>query len=121
MGRVRGEDKKEIVIEYKYWRRLAKKISNAKKRRRQQERNDKLESFRGRNEREYWRELKNLAGLAKREESLPEVMRMGERVESGEGRKEIWNEGFTKLGRFNLDDKNFEREECVRIRREVEQ
>ena len=42
-------------------------------------------------------------------------------MERGEGRKEIWNEGFSKLGKFDVDDKNFDREECVRTSREVEQ
>ena len=41
-------------------------------------------SFRGRNEKEYWRYLKKLAGMKKKEEELPEEVQVGGRVERGQ-------------------------------------
>jgi hypothetical protein len=62
----------------------------------------------------YWKVLKNLAGIKKREESLPEEVRLGERVERDEKRKEVWNEAFSKLGKFDLEDKNFDKKEYIK-------
>ena len=93
-----------------------KKILNAKKKRRQQQINERLENFRGRNERKYWKYLKSLAGMKKKEENLPEEVKIGQRVERGEKRKEVWNEAFSRLGKFDVDDKNFDKESYVRIK-----
>ena len=41
--------------EYRYWRNLVKKILNAKEKRKRDEVNEKLENFRGKNEKEYLR------------------------------------------------------------------
>ena len=57
-----------------------KKIVRAKKKRKQQERNAKLENFRGKNEKEYWRCLKKLVGIGKKDLELPEEAQIGERV-----------------------------------------
>ena len=81
MGRVRGEERKRVVEEYKKTREKVKKILRKKEKRRQQEKNEKLEIFRGRNEREYWKYLKNLIGIKKKEERLPEEVQIGDRVE----------------------------------------
>ena len=121
MGRVEGNEREEIVKEYKYWRSLVRKILNAKKKRKRDEMNEKLENLRGKDEKMYWKLLKNLAGIKKREESLPEEVRLGERVERDEKRKEVWNEAFSKLGKFDLEDKNFDKEEYIKIREKVEQ
>ena len=84
MGRIEGNEREEIVKEYKYWRSLVRKILNAKKKRKRDEMNEKLENLRGKDEKMYWKLLKNLAGIKKREESLPEEVRLGERVERDE-------------------------------------
>jgi hypothetical protein len=114
MGRIEGIEREEIVKEYKYWRSLVRKILNAKKKRKRDEMNEKLENLRGKDEKMYWKVLKNLAGIKKREESLPEEVRLGERVERDEKRKEVWNEAFSKLGKFDLEDKNFDKKEYIK-------
>ena len=81
MGRVRGEERKGVGEEDKKTREKVKKILRKKEKRRQQEKNEKLENFRGRNEREYWKYLKNLIGIKKKEERLPEEVQIGDRVE----------------------------------------
>src|SRR6185295_17671226 len=75
----------------------------------------------GKDEKEYWRWLKKLTGMKKKEEKLPEEVQLGERVERGERRKEVWMEAFRKLGKMDSDDKNFDEKEYVEIRGEVEQ
>ena len=94
MIRVKGEEREHVVEEYKNWRRLVKKMVIAKKKRRQREINEKLANFRGTNEKEYWNYLKTLAGIKKKEEELPQQVQIGNRVESGEKRKEVWNEAL---------------------------
>jgi len=120
MGRVRGEERKRVVEEYKKTREKVKKILRKKEKRRQQEKNEKLENFRGRNEREYWKYLKNLIGIKKKEERLPEEVQIGDRVERGEKRKEVWNEAFSKLGKFDLEDKNFDKQAYISMKQQVE-
>ena len=97
-----------------------KKIVRAKKKRKQQEINQKLENLGERDEKKYWRYLKNLAGIKKNEEKLPEEVQVGDRVERGEKRKEVWNEAFRKLGKFDIDEKNFDRQEFLKREQEVE-
>ena len=63
--------------------------------------------------------MKKLAGISKNQEGLPEEVQVGEQVERGEKRKEVWNEAFSKLGKFNLEDKNFDKKAYNRIRQEV--
>jgi hypothetical protein len=121
MGRIEEIEREEIVKEYKYWRSLVRKILNAKKKRKRDEMNEKLENLRGKDEKMYWKVLKNLAGIKKREESLPEEVRLGERVERDEKRKEVWNEAFSKLGKFDLEDKNFDKKEYIKIKKKIEQ
>ena len=121
MGRVVGEERKVVVNDYRKCREQVKQILRAKQRRKQQEVNAKLESMRGRDERGYWKYLKNLAGMKKSEEKFPEQVRVGERIERGEKRKEVWNEGFSRLGRFDLDDKNYDKSAYVNFKQQVEQ
>lgn len=110
MGRVEGEERNRVVEEYKEWRRVVKRIQAVKKKRVEAELNERLESFRGTKEREYWKWLKRLAGLEKKKEKeLPEEVWLGDWVGRGEERKDVWNEAFSKLGKFDLEDKNFDR------------
>ena len=95
-------------------------ITNAKERSRRYEINEVLENFRGNDEKQYWNDLKRLAGIKKREEVLPEEVRGGDRVERGEKRKEVWNEAFSKLGKFDKEDSNFDKRACEKIIQEVE-
>ena len=48
-------------------------------------------------------------------------MRGGDRVESGEARKEVWNEAFSKLGKFDLNDKNFDKEVYLKTKKKVQE
>ena len=120
MGRVEGEERKKIVEEYKIWRGKVRKILKEKRQRKQQETNMRLESLRGKDEREYWSCLKKLAGIKKKDVSLPEEVRIGDRVERGEKRKEVWNAAFSKLGKFDLEDKNYDKKAFIRIKKKVE-
>ena len=120
MGRVSGERRQRVVEEFREWRQVVKRIVVAKKKRKQQEINEKLENFGGRDEKEYWRYLKNLAGMEKKEKGLPGEVRVGEWMERGEKRKEVWNEAFCKLGKFDAEDKNFDKKAYVEIKQEVE-
>ena len=120
MAVARGEERKKIVEEYKRCRRISRKILNAKERRRQEEMNARLESFRGKDEKRYWKILKDLAGINKKREELPDEVRLGERKERGEKRKEVWNEAFSKLGEVDEDDRNFDRKEYFKIKEKVE-
>ena len=88
---------------------------NAKKKKKKDDLNAKLENYRGKNEKEYWNCLKNLAGIQKKDEKLPEEVKMGDRVERGEKRKEVWNEAFCKLGKFEANDKDFDIESWKEI------
>jgi hypothetical protein len=121
MGRVEGEERVRVVDNYRYWRGRVRKMLNAKRKRMQQQMNEKLESFKGKNEKAYWRILKNLAGIKKKEEKLPEEVRMGNRVGRGEKSKEIWNEAFSLLGKVSEEDKHFDKKEYLKIRQKVEQ
>ena len=78
--------------------------------------NERLESFRGKDEKRYWKLLKSLAGIEKKDEKLPEEVQIGNRVERGERRKEVWNEGFSRLGKFDVEDKNFDPQAYVEIK-----
>ena len=40
-------------------------------------------------------------------------------MENGEKRKEVWNEAFNKLGKFDEKDKNFDWQECKKIKKQV--
>ena len=60
-----GEERKKIVRQYTSFKNLVKRIINAKKKRKREEINEKLERFRGKDEKQYWRYLKNLAGIEK--------------------------------------------------------
>jgi hypothetical protein len=91
-----------------------------KKKQKQNEINEKLENYRGRDEKKYWSYLKNLTGLNKEREKLPEEVKIGERRERGEKRKEVWNEAFSKLGKFNLEDKNFDKRAYLKTKEQVE-
>ena len=119
MGKEVGERREEVVKEYKKVRQMVKRIVAAKKNRKQREMNEKLENFKGKNEKEYWRYLKNLAGIGKRDVELPDEVQLGDRVERGEKRKEIWNEAFSKLGRVDVNDRNFDSNEYHKIKDEV--
>ena len=111
MGRVGGR-RGRVVEEYRKWRTIVKKILDAKRKRKQQEISERLEEFRGRDEKRYWKYLKRLAGIMKKEERLPEVVQLGDKV----GRKEVWNEAFSRLGKLDLDDKIFERQEYIDLK-----
>eukprot|EP00456_Euglypha_rotunda_P005867 TRINITY_DN1099_c0_g1_i2.p1 TRINITY_DN1099_c0_g1~~TRINITY_DN1099_c0_g1_i2.p1 ORF type:complete len:293 (-),score=18.34 TRINITY_DN1099_c0_g1_i2:887-1765(-) len=111
MGRVRdGDQRKQLVEDYRYWRNIVKRILNKKRKRKQQVVNEKLEKFRGKDEKKFWRYLKSLAGLERKDDPLPEEVQLGDRVEKGEKRKEVWNEAFSRLGKFDIDDKDFDKD-----------
>lgn len=116
MGRVQGQERKQVDEEYKKWRARVKKILTAKRNKRRQERNERLENFRGRDEKKFCKYLKSLTGLDKKDEKLPDEVQVGDRVERGEKRKEVWNEGF-RLGKFNIDDPNLIGRSSWRLRR----
>ena len=52
-GEVEGEERENIVEEYKYWRSLVRKMVNAKKKKKRVDMNERLENFRGKDEKMY--------------------------------------------------------------------
>ena len=81
MSKKFGEERKQIERQYRGVKNLIKRIVNAKKKRKREDLNEKLESFRGKDEKQYWNYLKKLAGIQKKEEVLPEIVQCGDRVE----------------------------------------
>ena len=120
MSKKTGEERKQIAQYYTKVKNVVKRIINAKKKRKRDELNERLEKFRGKDEKQYWKYLKTLAGIQKKEEALPEVVQVGERVESGEKRKEVWNEAFSKLGKVDEKDENFDWKKGRKIKKDVE-
>ena len=120
MGRVGGEKRKEVVEEYRKWKKKVKRLEAGRKKGQQRVINERLENFQGTDEKNYWKYLKNLAGLKKEKEELPEEVQIDKRVGRGEKRKELWNEAFSRLGKFILDDENFDKQEYIKIKQEVE-
>ena len=88
MSKVEGKEREGVVRKYRYWRNKVKKIQNAKKQRRRQEINQELENFCCKDEKKYWRCLKRLAGINKKEGNLPDEVRLlGDKT--GKGKKKF--------------------------------
>jgi len=84
MGRVGGEKRKEVVEEYRKWKKKVKRLEAGRKKGQQRVINERLENFRGTDEKNYWKYLKNLAGLKKEKEELPEEIQIDKQVGRGE-------------------------------------
>jgi len=58
--------------------------------------------------------------MKKKDEELPEEMMVGDRQENRERVKDVWIQAFSKLGKFDEDDKRFDREFYREVKEEVE-
>jgi len=121
MGRSEGEEREIIVEEYKKWRSIVKNILSAKKINEQTSINKKLENLRGSGEKNYWKCFKEILGMNKKEERVPEEVWEGEELVRGGRVKQVWNAAFSKLGKFDLNDKKFDRKKYEEVRKKLEQ
>ena len=98
MGKAEGEERKEIVKGHARWRNKVKQIQKKRRWEKELRLNFEIENLEGKDEREYWRRIKELAGLHKGARKLPEEMRMGENLVGGEEAMRVWEEAFKTLG-----------------------
>ena len=71
-----------------------KRLEAGRKKGQQRAINERLENFRGTDEKNYWKYLKILAGLKKEKEELPEEVQIDERViDRVGGSRESFEEG----------------------------
>ena len=75
-----------------------------------------------RNEREYWRKIKELAGWKKGGRKLPEALIDAEGTEQvGEDRLKVAADTFRKLGEDDQSDPDFDLEFAESVKKQVEQ
>ena len=121
MGETKGEEREKAVSEIKQCRSSIKKLVREKERREKEEVNRKLEQFRGKDEKEYWNYFKKIAGLPKKQDTkLPQAMKLGEELVRGEKLEQVWNESFSKLGKFDENDIAFDKIFYKRVKNKIE-
>ena len=80
-----------------------------------------LDAMSGSGEKNYWKCFKEVLGMNKKEERVPEEVWEGEELVRGGRVKQVWNAAFSKLGKFDLNDKKFDRKKYEEVRKKLEQ
>jgi len=118
MGETSGVIREEVVAQKRKIEKVIKKLVREERDKERDKINGKLERLRGKDEKQYWKFLREVAEIPKKTEIkvLPKEMKLEGEIVKGKNVGQAWNHSFSKLGRFNLEDKNYDKDFCEEVR-----